>query len=230
MLKIKDIKNYLKEMLSIRNGHFGKKIIFFITGFLLIFNVFTIQMVSAMEEGGRLSFSDLNINDRIQIQNNSDEWITFRIANLNARMVFKGSDGEENIGSARWQERVDDVWIRAVNIGEDYANNYLLVESSKLLSHQEVSVWDLNDWRRKTGSPYWTSTFGDPNAWYVGSSGNLLYVSRSNIYGIRPAVYLKSDLIVLDGNGTSENPYKLVDNIPPTITVAQPNENDYFIY
>ena len=44
---------------------------------------------------------------------------------------------------------------------------------------------------------------------YVRVFGSIGYIMAGNNYGVRPVVYLKSNIEIFDGDGTSENPYKL---------------------
>lgn len=71
-----------------------------------------------------------------------------------------------------------------------------------------------NNWLNN-GDKYWTITARDSNyfanaGWYINPKGNGCYDTVvSDNWGIRPSVYLKSNVTILSGDGTSSNPYKL---------------------
>ena len=66
------------------------------------------------------------------------------------------------------------------------------------------------DWL-KLGSNEWTLSprYGSSTALLVDSTGNVNYYEVTNIFGVRPAVYLKSNVTITGGNGTTSNPYTL---------------------
>ena len=72
--------------------------------------------------------------------------------------------------------------------GTDYSNGYL-----------------------NNGLYWWTLTpFSDSNIRNVRSSGNVTLPSLpSDSRGVRPSINLKSDVIIVDGDGTIDNPYRL---------------------
>ena len=67
----------------------------------------------------------------------------------------------------------------------------------------------------RDGTPYWTMTplgtlFGDDMVWLMGSnalSRNITY----SCYGLRPVINLSTEGMTLVGDGTSDNPYVLVE-------------------
>ncbi len=59
---------------------------------------------------------------------------------------------------------------------------------------------------------YWYSLtpYDTSNLWSIGYLGDGIYVSLDiSSYGIRPSINLKSDLKIIDGNGTESDPYRL---------------------
>lgn len=68
-----------------------------------------------------------------------------------------------------------------------------------------------NDWLFNSASQ-WTIAPNSSGAYYVfivHSPGDVGYSTASNAYGVRPAVYLKSNAAIVSGEGTSSNPYQL---------------------
>ncbi len=84
--------------------------------------------------------------------------------------------------------------------------------------NKELSNWDSsefsdcknNDWLYNFSYTQWTlspNTSDSRNVFYVSDSlGD--YVARSS-NGVRPVAFLKSEIKIIDGNGSSSNPYKL---------------------
>ena len=68
------------------------------------------------------------------------------------------------------------------------------------------------------GLYWWTLTpYSASNVRYVGSRGNVYHGSPTASFGSRPSVNLKSAVKIIDGDGTSNNPYRLQgDNDNPT--------------
>ena len=68
------------------------------------------------------------------------------------------------------------------------------------------------------GLVWWTLTpFNYSNVRRVDSNGNGIYIRSPYSYGSRPSINLKSAVKIIDGDGTSNNPYRLQgDNDNPT--------------
>ena len=94
----------------------------------------------------------------------------------------------------------------------DYGYAADLSQCTKQLSSYSDSTCTSNDWLFNS-SYQWTLTPRSGHAYnvfYVNSSGRLFndYAFYSNA-GVRPVLYLASDLAMESGDGTSSNPYKL---------------------
>lgn len=76
-------------------------------------------------------------------------------------------------------------------------------------------LYDYND--NDYGDWLLTTSISAGTAWRVSSNGTIVYCdgwactnySAGSNYGIRPTLYLKSNISVLDGYGSSSNPYQL---------------------
>ena len=76
----------------------------------------------------------------------------------------------------------------------------------------EVTDCKNNNYLYKSSYTQWTLApyLGNTDVvFFVTSTGYVLRNVAGNIGGVRPALYLKSSISVVDGNGTSLNPYKL---------------------
>lgn len=69
--------------------------------------------------------------------------------------------------------------------------------------HNNTNYWAL--------SPYANNAFSN-QAWSIASSGCAGYNRTRGGYGVRPSVYLKSNVSITSGAGTKKNPYKLTIN------------------
>ena len=69
-----------------------------------------------------------------------------------------------------------------------------------------------NDWLYDSSTYQWTLTPDSSTSLRVFTVVTTGYVARSNAYvsyGVRPSVYLTSSVSIIDGNGSSSNPYQL---------------------
>ena len=58
------------------------------------------------------------------------------------------------------------------------------------------------------GTNFWTSNiYDDNNSWYISEDGLISYSNNNIKHGIRPIITLKSNIELIDGNGTIDNPY-----------------------
>ena len=65
--------------------------------------------------------------------------------------------------------------------------------------------------RYGNNTTYWTLTpYSSYYVWYVSYMGNLSYISPSSYsYSVRPALNLKSNIIITSGDGTKNNPFEI---------------------
>ena len=67
-----------------------------------------------------------------------------------------------------------------------------------------------SSWLYKSGTNQFTvSTFSNDSSYVFVVRGDVSWISPSVSTGVRPVVYLKSD-IKLQGSGTSDNPYEII--------------------
>ena len=83
--------------------------------------------------------------------------------------------------------------------------------TNKQLSSYNDSTCTSNDWlfnsvSQWTLAPYSGYSYG---AWAVATAGDVYYYNAYYAFGVRPVLYLASDLAMESGDGTSSNPYKL---------------------
>ena len=84
---------------------------------------------------------------------------------------------------------------------------------------------------------YWTLTpYSASSVWRVSHNGNAHNNSPSIVYGVRPSLNLKSNILITEGSGTKEDPFILADrleNIPsnPDLgdDINNPETNDNII-
>ena len=91
-----------------------------------------------------------------------------------------------------------------------YENNLAEPNSAHAMTYAEANAIEKTNDLRKTGSYYWLASATDrSNLYFVvyGASFN----GRNNFcFGVRPVITLKSEVQVVDGEGTSAVPYELV--------------------
>ena len=86
--------------------------------------------------------------------------------------------------------------------------------------NKELYNWDSssysdcknNDWLYESSYHQWTITphaSNSYNVFRVGFAGYLRYYSANKAIGVRPVVFLKSSIKIVDGDGSSSNPYIL---------------------
>lgn len=69
-----------------------------------------------------------------------------------------------------------------------------------------------NDWIYKSTNSQWTLAPRDSDSnkwWYINSNGALNIALSSETYSVRPVVYLKPSVKIMEGTGTSTDPYQV---------------------
>ena len=105
-------------------------------------------------------------------------------------------------------------------IGLPYATDYAYASSESVcetnMQKQDSSnnyICKNNNWMQKSILAWYllpvTTSSGACYAWYVNKTGDPAGNYTYGLGGVIPAVYLKSDVFVTGGLGTSDNPYKL---------------------
>lgn len=82
-----------------------------------------------------------------------------------------------------------------------------------------------NNWLY-SGKEYWLLTNHDNKPMYISSTGSISYINQATTKQVRPVLYLDANTIIIGGNGTKENSYKVLDKTEPstltcTITTSQ---------
>ena len=84
---------------------------------------------------------------------------------------------------------------------------------NKELSNWSSSYSDCtnNDWLYNSAYQWTLSPSASSSyfVFYVDSTGYVRNLSATSSRGVRPAVFLKSNIRIIDGNGTENNPYIL---------------------
>ena len=61
----------------------------------------------------------------------------------------------------------------------------------------------------KTGSSFWSLTSSDNSMFYIGENAGFLSILPTSQLAIKPALNLKSNVVITSGDGTKENPFEL---------------------
>ncbi len=64
------------------------------------------------------------------------------------------------------------------------------------------------------GTHFWTTNTNGNKSWYISIDGKTELTSNDTNHEIRPVITLKNDVNVLDGNGTIDNPYIILNHEP----------------
>ncbi len=86
-----------------------------------------------------------------------------------------------------------------------------------LLSVEDYTKAGATNSYLNNGEYFWTTNNYQNEYWYVSNEGKLGLDDNSVTYGIRPVITLNKDTIVLDGNGTIDNPYQIIEHNPDTL-------------
>jgi len=102
-------------------------------------------------------------------------------------------------------------WESARQQGQQYYLGFTAVaESSSLLTQQQAQQLH-QSLIRAIGSEWWLGSQQNVNrGHYVNASGGTGHASKTNLYGVRPALSLMDGLYVRGGSGTGDDPYILV--------------------
>ena len=86
-----------------------------------------------------------------------------------------------------------------------------------LLSVEDYTKAGATNSYLNNGEYFWTTNNYQNEYWYVSNEGKLGLADNSMVYGIRPVITLNSDIKVLSGNGTIDNPYEIIEHKPQTL-------------
>ena len=137
---------------------------------------------------------------------------TWNIGGWNSYSVYSNQIYEYERGTTVYSGRLT-TWTGKIGLmyPSDYGYAADLSKCTKQLGSYNDSTCKSNDWLFNSNNQ-WTLTPNSGysrNAWSVYSFGNLNYNNASYTNGVRPVLYLASDLAMEPGDGTSSNPYKL---------------------
>ena len=141
-------------------------------------------------------------------------------------VIYDGSD--ENVDSY-----VDD-WLNNVylnTLNNDYlvdtlvcsdtidtnivCNDVVEEKISSLTLYDYMKAGDVNSYLNN-GNYFWLSSKkSDNTTWYINNEGISSATDNKVSLGVRPIVTLKSDLVIVSGNGSKDNPY-IIENLAPT--------------
>ena len=105
-------------------------------------------------------------------------------------------------------------------IGLPYATDYAYASGESIcetnMKAQDSSnnyICKNNNWMYRSSTMWYLSPFAQPayahSVLLVLDNGNVNYGKASDLYSVYPSIYLKNNVIIESGNGTSSNPYIL---------------------
>lgn len=84
-----------------------------------------------------------------------------------------------------------------------------------------------NNWLY-SGKEYWLLTNYDNKPIYISSNGSISYISPTTIKQVRPVLYLNSNVVIVGGDGSKENSYKILDALEEvTLNCSITTTNSY---
>lgn len=118
--------------------------------------------------------------------------------------------------------------VNTINCNDDFAdiNNYSCNKNSESL----ITLLSVEDYIKSGGSNsylnndthFWTTNSNNSQMWYINIDGNVQTNNIDIVHEIRPVITLKSNTKVIEGNGTINNPYIILNHNPS-------NTNDLFV-
>ena len=91
-----------------------------------------------------------------------------------------------------------------------YENNLAEPNSAHAMTYAEANAIEQTNDLRKTGSYYWLASANSYAGLYYVLNGAVIAIAADLCFGVRPVITLKSEVQVVDGEGTSAVPYELV--------------------
>lgn len=110
--------------------------------------------------------------------------------------------------------------VNTINCNDDFNNsdNYSCDKNDDSL----ISLLSVEDYI-KAGSKnsylnnkthFWTTNANKDQTWHISVSGDIATSNSDIVHEVRPVITLKSDTKVIDGNGTIDNPYIVLEHNP----------------
>ncbi len=129
---------------------------------------------------------------------------TYRYAGSNK--VFYIGDYPSRSNYTAVQDEILYATVGLPTVGEMFSGNDIDMSTSNSKTFVNVSTIE----NPIVNSYYWTmNRYSSSSVRYVSSDGGLGSTSPSLSYGVRPVIFLKSNLTFTGGKGTAENPYAL---------------------
>ncbi len=139
--------------------------------------------------------------------------------------AFEGSHMEEwlndttvdgflgNLRNPKEFIKMDSKWNATETTSSSKPESTTMIEDTVgILNLYEYTMSGKSTSYLNNGLYWWTLTpYSSSNLWNVSNNGNTRANSLfGNLFGVRPSVNLKPEIKIVDGNGTEENPYRLM--------------------
>lgn len=129
---------------------------------------------------------------------NDNEGIFEKVLNEKEKYLVKTSictDMIDDIGNITCNSIYNEAYVGLLSI-EDYVNTGGTKSFINSSQYQYLANKDKDD-----------------NIWYINNEGKLGSSDGEDIYGIKPVITLSEELVISEGNGSKENPYKFEESI-----------------
>ena len=110
--------------------------------------------------------------------------------------------------------------VNTISCNDNFSNsdNYSCKNNNEnlisLLSVEDYIKSGNKDSYLNNGTHFWTTNTNNDQMWHISLSGDITSSNSDIIHEIRPVITLKNDIKVIEGNGTIDNPYIILEHTP----------------
>ena len=107
-------------------------------------------------------------------------------------------------------------YLTSYNVCDDEINDLKNIQCNKVNKNNTIGLLSIIDYINTGGEKsfinnqkytYLNNKNSNNQLWYINDQGKLGTSTEENIYGLKPVIRLNSNIEVISGNGTSNNPY-----------------------
>jgi len=134
-----------------------------------------------------------------------------RAFDTNGNNIFDATSST-NIGyylNNDWYNSIANNYKNMIVTGEWQSGNSTVNANVGLISYKELMSGQFSS----NSNSYWTITPTSSGNYYITNDGKLEDGVSTNVYGVKPAVYLNSNVYIIDGNGTLYDPYIITQTL-----------------
>lgn len=170
----------------------------------------------------------------------SDNILT-TLNNTNDNYIFKWLNSSEELNTGILQKNLNNPseYLTNYKVCNDEVTDLNNLECNKTNSNNLIGLLSIVDYINTGGEKsfinnqkytYLNNKNNNNQLWYINDEGKLGTATSEDIYGIKPVIRLNKDLKIINGNGTSNNPYTIEEETTLFGSYVKLGEDTWRVY